>query len=159
MAQAQKITPRAQDFSEWYNDVIMQAELADYSPVRGCMVIRPNGYRIWELMQRALDDMIKASGHQNAYFPLFIPQSFLAKEAEHVEGFAKEVALVTHTRLKATGKTGAAAVTPDPESALEEPLVVRPTSETIIGHMWEKWIHSYRDLPLRMNLWNSVVRW
>ena len=106
MAQAQRITPRAQDFSEWYNDVIMQAELADYSPVRGCMVIRPNGYRIWELMQRALDDMIKASGHQNAYFPLFIPMSFLAKEAEHVEGFAKEVALVTHTRLKATGKSG-----------------------------------------------------
>src|SRR2546422_643108 len=102
MAQAQKITPRAQDFSEWYNDVIMRAELADYSPVRGCMVIRPHGYRIWELMQGALDDMFKATGHKNAYFPLFIPQSFLAKEAQHVEGFAKEVALVTHTRLKAT---------------------------------------------------------
>src|SRR5215510_8545573 len=159
MAQAQKITPRAQDFSEWYNDVIMQAELADYSPVRGCMVIRPNGYRIWELMQRALDDMIKASGHQNAYFPLFIPQSFLAREAEHVEGFAKEVALVTHTRLKATGKTGAAAVTPDPESALEEPLVVRPTSETIIYAMFAKWIQSYRDLPLLLNQWCNVVRW
>src|SRR5512145_157093 len=101
MAQAQKITPRAKDFSEWYGDVIMQAELADYSPVRGCMVIRPHGYRIWELMQRALDDLIKATGHKNAYFPLFIPMSFLAKEAEHVEGFAKEVALVTHTRLRA----------------------------------------------------------
>ena len=159
MAQAQKITPRAKDYSEWYNDVIMQAELADYSPVRGCMVIRPNGYRIWELMQRALDDMFKAAGHQNAYFPLFIPQSFLAKEAEHVEGFAKEVAIVTHTRLKATGKTGAAAVMPDPDSALEEPLVVRPTSETIIYAMFAKWIQSYRDLPLLLNQWCNVVRW
>ncbi len=159
MAQAQRITPRAKDFSEWYNDVIMQAELADYSPVRGCMVIRPNGYGIWELMQRALDDMFKASGHQNAYFPLFIPQSFLAKEAEHVEGFAKEVAIVTHTRLMATGKTGAGAVTPDPASALEEPLVVRPTSETIIYAMFAKWIHSYRDLPLLLNQWCNVVRW
>ena len=148
MAQAQKITPRAKDFSEWYNDVIMQAELADYSPVRGCMVIRPHGYRIWELMQRALDDMFKETGHQNAYFPLFIPMSFLAKEAEHVEGFAKEVAVVTHTRLKATGKTGAGAVMVDPASALEEPLVVRPTSETIIYASFAKWIQSYRDLPL-----------
>ena len=159
MAQAQKITPRAKDFSEWYNDVVMQAELADYSPVRGCMVIRPHGYRIWELMQRALDDMFKATGHQNAYFPLFIPMSFLAKEAEHVEGFAKEVALVTHTRLKATGRAGAQAVMPDPESALEEPLVVRPTSETIIYAMFAKWIQSYRDLPLLMNQWCNIVRW
>ncbi|HEY6061193.1 MAG TPA: proline--tRNA ligase [Gemmatimonadales bacterium] len=159
MAQAEKITPRAKDYSEWYNDVIMQAELADYSPVRGCMVIRPNGYGIWELMQRALDDMFKASGHQNAYFPLFIPMSFLAKEAEHVEGFAKEVALVTHTRLRATGKTGAGAVEPDPASALEEPLVVRPTSETIIYAMFAKWIQSYRDLPLLLNQWCNVVRW
>ena len=159
MAQAQKITPRAQDFSEWYNDVIMQAELADYSPVRGCMVIRPHGYRIWELMQGALDDMFKATGHQNAYFPLFIPQSFLAKEAEHVEGFAKEVAVVTHTRLKATGKSGAEALAVDPESKLEEPLVVRPTSETIIYAMFAKWIQSYRDLPLLMNQWANIVRW
>ncbi|HYL54860.1 MAG TPA: proline--tRNA ligase [Gemmatimonadales bacterium] len=159
MAQAQKITPRAKDYSEWYNDVIMQAELADYSPVRGCMVIRPHGYRIWELMQRALDDMFRATGHQNAYFPLFIPMSFLAKEAEHVEGFAKEVALVTHTRLKATGKPGAQAVAVDPESALEEPLVVRPTSETIIYAMFAKWIQSYRDLPLLMNQWCNIVRW
>ncbi len=159
MAQAQKITPRAQDFSAWYNDVIMQAELADYSPVRGCMVIRPNGYGIWELMQRALDDMFKATGHRNAYFPLFIPQSFLAKEAEHVEGFAKEVALVTHTRLKATGKAGAGAVVVDPASALEEPLVVRPTSETIIYAMFAKWIQSYRDLPILMNQWCNIVRW
>jgi len=159
MAQAEKITPRAKDFSEWYNDVIMQAQLADYSPVRGCMVIRPLGYRIWELMQRALDDMFKATGHQNAYFPLFIPQSFLAKEAEHVEGFAKEVAVVTHTRLKATGKAGAEAVEPDPASELEEPLVVRPTSETIIYAMFAKWIQSYRDLPLLMNQWCNIVRW
>src|SRR5438067_6451374 len=158
-AQAQKITPRAQDFSEWYNDVIMQAELADYSPVRGCMVIRPHGYRIWELMQRALDDLFKATGHRNAYFPLFIPMSFLAKEAEHVEGFAKEVALVTHTRLKATGKAGAQAVMPDPASVLEEPLVIRPTSETIIYAMFAKWIQSYRDLPLLLNQWCNIVRW
>ncbi|OLC08244.1 MAG: proline--tRNA ligase [Gemmatimonadetes bacterium 13_1_40CM_70_11] len=159
MAQAQRITPRAKDFSEWYNDVIMQAELADYSPVRGCMVIRPLGYRVWELMQRALDDMFEATGHRNAYFPLFIPMSFLAKEAEHVEGFAKEVALVTHTRLKATGKAGAGAVAVDPSSALEEPLVVRPTSETIIYAMFAKWIQSYRDLPLLLNQWCNVVRW
>jgi len=159
MAQAQKIRPRAQDFSEWYNDVIMQAELADYSPVRGCMVIRPWGYRIWELMQAALDAMFKATGHQNAYFPLFIPQSFFAKEAAHVEGFAKEAAIVTHTRLRATGKTGAAAIAVDPSSALEEPLVVRPTSETIIYAMYAKWIQSYRDLPLLLNQWANVVRW
>src|SRR5216117_2622825 len=159
MAQAQKITPRAQDFSAWYGDVITQAELADYSPVRGCMVIRPHGYRLWELMQRALDGMFKATGHRNAYFPLFIPMSFLAKEAEHVEGFAKEVALVTHTRLRATGKTGAGAVAVDPASALEEPLVVRPTSETIIWNTYRNWIQSYRDLPLLLNQWCNVVRW
>src|SRR5262245_37345417 len=159
MPTSEKITPRAQDFSEWYNDVIAQAELADHSPVRGCMVIRPHGYRIWELMQGALDGMFKATGHKNAYFPLFIPQSFLAKEAEHVEGFAKEVALVTHTRLKATGKAGAEAITVDPDSKLEEPLVVRPTSETIIYAMFAKWIQSYRDLPLLLNQWANVVRW
>jgi len=159
MAQAQKITPRAKDFSEWYGDVIAQAQLADYSPVRGCMVIRPHGYRIWELMQRALDDMFRASGHRNAYFPLFIPMSFLAREAEHVEGFAKEVAVVTHTRLRATGKEGKDAIAVDPTSALEEPLVVRPTSETIIYAMFAKWIQSYRDLPLKLNQWANVVRW
>jgi prolyl-tRNA synthetase len=137
------ITPRAQDFSAWYNDAIMRAELADYSPVRGCMVIRPNGYAIWELMQRALDDMFKATGHRNAYFPLFIPQSFLAKEAQHVEGFAPEVAVVTH----AGGKE------------LDEPLVVRPTSETIIYDSFAKWIQSYRDLPLLINQWCNIVRW
>src|SRR2546427_644974 len=123
------------------------------------MVIRPRGYRIWELMQDALDAMFKATGHKNAYFPLFIPMSFLAKEAEHVEGFAKEVALVTHTRLKATGKPGAQSLMPDPASALEEPLVVRPTSETIIYAMFAKWIQSYRDLPLLMNQWCNIVRW
>jgi len=159
MAQAKQITPRAKDFSEWYGDVIAQAQLADYSPVRGCMVIRPHGYRIWELMQRALDDMFRATGHRNAYFPLFIPMSFLAKEAEHVEGFAKEVALVTHTRLRATGKEGSGAIEIDPSSALEEPLVVRPTSETIIYAMFAKWIQSYRDLPLLLNQWANVVRW
>ncbi len=159
MAQAKKITPRAQDFSEWYADVIEHAQLADYSPVRGAMVIRPNGYRIWELMQRALDDMLRATGHRNAYFPLFIPMSFLAKEAEHVEGFAKEVAVVTHTRLRATGKQGKDAIAVDPTSALEEPLVVRPTSETIIYAMYAKWIQSYRDLPLLLNQWVNIVRW
>lgn len=143
MAENQGLTPRAQDFSAWYNEAIMRAELADYSPVRGCMVIRPNGYAIWELMQRALDDMFKATGHRNAYFPLFIPQSFLQKEAEHVEGFAPEVALVTH----AGGKE------------LEEPLVVRPTSETIIYDSFAKWIQSYRDLPLLINQWANIVRW
>jgi prolyl-tRNA synthetase len=158
-AKAQRITPRAKDFSEWYGDVITQAQMADYSPVRGCMVIRPHGYRIWELMQRALDDMFRASGHRNAYFPLFIPMSFLAKEAEHVEGFAKEVAIVTHTRLRATGKEGVGAIAVDPSSALEEPLVVRPTSETIIYAMFAKWIQSYRDLPLLLNQWCNVVRW
>jgi prolyl-tRNA synthetase len=159
MAQAQRITPRAKDFSEWYGNVIEHAQLADYSPVRGAMVIRPNGYRIWELMQRALDDMLRATGHRNAYFPLFIPMSFLAKEAEHVEGFAKEVALVTHTRLRATGKQGKDAIEIDPSSALEEPLVVRPTSETIIYAMYAKWIQSYRDLPLLLNQWCNIVRW
>jgi prolyl-tRNA synthetase len=137
------ITARSQDFNAWYNEAVMRAELADYSPVRGCMVIRPNGYAIWELMQRALDDMFKATGHQNAYFPLFIPQSFLEKEAEHVKGFAPQTAVVT----RGGGKE------------LEEPLVVRPTSETIIYAMYAKWIQSYRDLPLLINQWANVVRW
>jgi prolyl-tRNA synthetase len=143
MSQEKALTTRAEDFSAWYNDVIARAELADYSPVRGCMVIRPNGYAIWEQMQRALDGMFKDTGHQNAYFPLFIPQSFLAREAEHVEGFAPETAVVTHGGGK----------------ELEEPLVVRPTSETIIYAMYAKWIQSYRDLPLLINQWANVVRW
>jgi prolyl-tRNA synthetase len=143
MAENKGLTPRTQDFSAWYNELIMRAELADYSPVRGCMVIRPNGYAIWEQMQGALDRLFKETGHQNAYFPLFIPQSFLAKEAEHVEGFAPETAVVTHGGGK----------------ELEEPLVVRPTSETIIYAMFSKWIQSWRDLPLLINQWCNVVRW
>ncbi len=143
MADDKKLTTRADDFSAWYNEVIIRAELADYSPVRGCMVIRPNGYAIWEEMQRGLDGMFKELGVQNAYFPLLIPQSFFSKEAEHVEGFAPELAVVTH----AGGKE------------LEEPLVIRPTSETIIYSMYAKWIQSYRDLPVLMNQWCNVLRW
>jgi len=143
MADDKKLTTRAEDFSAWYNELVLRSELADYSPVKGSMVIRPNGYGIWERMQRALDDMFKATGHQNAYFPLFIPQSFLSKEAQHVEGFAPETAVVTHGGGK----------------VLEEPLVVRPTSETIIYHMFAKWTQSYRDLPIKINQWANVVRW
>lgn len=140
---ADKITPRSKDFSEWYLDIIQHAKLADYSPVKGCMVIRPNGYSIWEKMQRVLDRKFKETGHKNAYFPMFIPESFIHKEAQHVEGFSPELAIVTH----AGGKK------------LEEPLVVRPTSETIINSMFAKWIQSYRDLPLLLNQWANVVRW
>jgi prolyl-tRNA synthetase len=143
MADEKKLTPRKEDFSAWYNEVVLRAELADYSPVRGCMVIRPSGYGIWERMQRSLDDMFKATGHQNAYFPLFIPESFLKKEAQHVEGFAPETAVVTHGGGK----------------KLEEPLIVRPTSETIIYSMFAKWVQSHRDLPLLINQWCNVVRW
>jgi prolyl-tRNA synthetase len=150
------LTPQAEDFSAWYNEVVLRAELADYSPVRGCMVIRPYGYRVWELMRDQLDLRFKETGHQNAYFPLFIPQSFLAREAEHVEGFAKEAAIVTHTRLKVVEGEG---LVPDPDSKLEEPLIVRPTSETIIYEMFAKWVQSYRDLPLLYNQWANVVRW
>ena len=156
MADDRELTTRAADFSAWYNEIVQRAELADYSPVRGSMIIRPYGYAIWEHMQRTLDDMFKATGHQNAYFPLFIPLSFIAREAEHVEGFAKEMALVTHTRL-IHGPDGA--LIPDPESKLEEPLVVRPTSETIIYDAFAKWVQSYRDLPLLINQWANVVRW
>lgn len=143
MADEKGLTPRREDFSAWYNEVVQRAELADYSPVRGSMVIRPYGYAIWEHMQRALDDMFKATGHQNAYFPLLIPQSFIEREKEHVKGFAPEVAVVT----QAGGKE------------LEEPLVIRPTSETIIYAMFAKWVQSYRDLPLLINQWANVVRW
>jgi prolyl-tRNA synthetase len=143
MADDKKLTTREADFSAWYNEVVLRAELADYSPVRGCMVIRPNGYGIWERMQRTLDDMFKATGHRNAYFPMLIPESFLSKEAEHVEGFAPEVAVVTHGGGK----------------KLEEPLIIRPTSETIIYSMFAKWVQSYRDLPLLINQWANVVRW
>jgi prolyl-tRNA synthetase len=149
------ITPRRdQDFPEWYQQVIRAAELAEPSDVRGCMVIRPWGYGIWENMQRQLDAMFRATGHRNAYFPLFIPLSYFAKEAEHVEGFAKECAIVTHTRLEvdADGKM-------KPASPLTEPLVVRPTSETIIGASYARWVQSYRDLPILINQWANVVRW
>jgi len=156
MAEDKGLTARAEDFAAWYNEVVLRAELADYSPVRGSMVIRPYGYALWENMQRALDAMFKATGHQNAYFPLLIPQSFIAREAEHVEGFAKEMAIVTHTRLRAAEGGG---LEPDPASRLEEPLIIRPTSETIIYAMFAKWVQSYRDLPLLINQWANVVRW
>ncbi len=155
MAAEKGLTTRADDFSAWYNEIVLRAELADYSPVRGCMVIRPYGYGLWEHMRDALDAMFKATGHQNAYFPLFIPQSYITREAQHVEGFAKEMAIVTHTRL-VKGEHG---LVPDPASKLEEPLIIRPTSETIIYDMFAKWVQSYRDLPLLINQWANVVRW
>ena len=139
----EKITPRSQDYSRWYTDVVQQAQLADYAPVRGCMVIRPYGYALWENIKAALDRRFKETGHENAYFPLFIPMSFIQKEREHVEGFSPELAVVTYGGGK----------------ELEEPLVVRPTSETIIGHMYAQWIQSYRDLPVLINQWANVVRW
>ncbi len=153
---ADAVTSRADDYSQWYIDVVRKSKLADYSPVRGCMVIRPNGYALWDNMKRALDDMFKATGHENMYFPLFIPQRFMAREAEHVEGFAKECAVVTHSRLT-TNEEGE--LIPDPESELDESLIVRPTSETIIWNTFADWIQSYRDLPLLMNQWANVVRW
>jgi prolyl-tRNA synthetase len=149
------ITPtRTENYAEWYQQVIAGADLAETSPVRGCMIIRPWGYTLWENMQRALDDMFKATGHVNAYFPLFIPLSFLQKEAAHVEGFAKECAVVTHHRLEADADGKLV-----PAGELEEPLVVRPTSETIIGDAFARWVQSYRDLPLKINQWANVVRW
>src|SRR5438477_4692409 len=154
---AKNIKARSQDYAQWYLDVIKAAKLADYAPVKGCMVIRPEGYAIWEAIQRGLDKRFKATGHVNAYFPLLIPKSFLAKEAEHVEGFAKECAIVTHSRLMAGATPGS--VVPDPDSRLEEELIIRPTSETIIHSMFAKWIQSYRDLPLLVNQWANIVRW
>ncbi len=149
------ITPtRAENYPEWYQQVVKAADLAETSPVRGCMVIKPWGWAIWENMQRQLDDRFKETGHVNAYFPLFIPMSFLEKEAEHVEGFAKECAVVTHHRLEPDGEGGLR-----PAGKLEEPLIVRPTSETIIGAMYAKWVQSYRDLPILINQWANVVRW
>ncbi len=153
---ASKLTTRSEDYSEWYNNIVEQAGLAEHSAVKGCMVIKPHGYAIWERIQRALDDMFKATGHVNAYFPLFIPKSFLEKEAGHVEGFAKECAVVTHYRLK-TAPDGSVVV--DKDAKLEEELIVRPTSETIIWNTYKNWIHSYRDLPLLINQWANVVRW
>ena len=151
---AKNIKPRKDDYAQWYLDVIKAAQLADYSPVRGCMVIRPEGFAIWEAIQRDLDRRFKETGHVNAYFPLLIPQSFLTKEAEHVEGFALECAIVTHSKFEkdADGKL-------KPAGELEEPLVIRPTSETVIGHMYSQWIQSYRDLPVLINQWCNVMRW
>ena len=150
------VTPKSKNYSKWYTDVITKAELADYGPVKGTMIIRPYGYQIWENIKNIFDKEFKATGHSNAYFPLFIPKSFLAKEAEHIEGFAKECAVVTHTRLKSDGEHG---VVVDPDSKLEEEVIVRPTSETVIWAMYKKWIQSYRDLPLLINQWANVVRW
>ena len=138
-----KLTPQSENFSEWYNQIVQKAEMADYAPVRGCMVVRPYGWALWENIQAALDKRFKASGHVNAAFPLLIPMSFLEKEKEHVEGFSPELAVVTHGGGE----------------KLEEPLVVRPTSETIIGYMYSKWVKSYRDLPILINQWGNVVRW
>jgi prolyl-tRNA synthetase len=150
------LTKRSEDYSKWYNELVVKADLAENSGVRGCMVIKPYGYAIWEKMQAALDKMFKETGHENAYFPLFIPKSYLSKEASHVEGFAKECAVVTHYRLK-TDEDGSIIV--DEDAKLEEELIVRPTSETIIWDTYRKWIQSYRDLPILINQWANVVRW
>jgi prolyl-tRNA synthetase len=154
---AKELTSRSENYSQWYNDLVMKADLAENSAVRGCMVIKPYGYAIWEKMQRILDDMFKETGHVNAYFPLLIPKSFLSKEADHVEGFAKECAVVTHYRLK--NSPDGKGVTVDPEARLEEELIIRPTSETIIWNTYKNWIQSYRDLPILCNQWANVMRW
>ena len=153
---AKGVTPQSSDYSKWYTDVITKAELADYGPVKGTMVIRPYGYSIWESVKDEFDKEFKKTGHVNAYFPLFIPKSFLAKEAEHVEGFAKECAVVTHSKLKVDENKN---LVTDPNSKLEEEIIVRPTSETVIWSMYKKWINSYRDLPILINQWANVVRW
>src|SRR5665648_262946 len=154
---AKELTTRSENYSQWYNDLVVKADLADNSAVRGCMVIKPYGYAIWEKIQAELDRLFKATGHVNAYFPLFIPKSFFSKEAAHVKGFAKECAVVTHYRLK-NDETGKGIVV-DPTAKLEEELVIRPTSETIIWHSYKNWIQSYRDLPILINQWANVVRW
>src|SRR6202047_520237 len=154
---AEKITKRADNYSQWYLDIVERSELAENSAVRGCMVIRPHGYAIWERVQQALDKRFKETGHVNAYFPLFIPKSFLSREAAHVEGFAKECAVVTHYRLMNDPNGNGVVV--DPSAKLEEELIVRPTSETIIWNSYKDWIQSYRDLPLLINQWANVVRW
>lgn len=157
MAKGKKLTSRAENYPEWYNELVKKADLAENSEVRGCMVIKPYGYAIWERMQRILDQMFKDTGHVNAYFPLFIPKSFLSREADHVEGFAKECAVVTHHRLM--NSPDGKGVVVDPAAKLEEELIVRPTSETIIWSTYRNWIQSYRDLPLLINQWANVVRW
>ena len=152
-----ELTKRSENYSQWYNDLVLKADLAEQSAVRGCMVIKPYGYAIWEKIQRQLDDMFKATGVVNAYFPLLIPKSYLSREADHVEGFAKECALVTHYRLKSDEENGGVVV--DPAARLEEELIIRPTSETIIWSTYKNWIHSYRDLPILCNQWANVMRW
>jgi prolyl-tRNA synthetase len=154
---SKKLTKRGEDYSKWYNELVIKADLAENSAVRGCMVIKPYGYAIWEKMQAELDRMFKETGHENAYFPLFIPKSYLSKEAAHVDGFAKECAVVTHYRLK-NAEDGSGIVV-DPDAKLEEELIIRPTSETIIWDTYRKWIQSYRDLPVKINQWANVVRW
>ena len=153
---SKRLPNRDTDFSAWYNQVVKRANLADHGPVKGTMVIKPYGFQLWDNIKESFDKMIKATGHVNAYFPIFIPKSFLAKEAQHVEGFAKECAIVTHTRLKADDEKG---IIVDPDSKLEEEIIVRPTSETVIWSMYKKWIQSYRDLPILINQWANVVRW
>ena len=152
-----ELTKRSENYSQWYNDLVLKADLAEQSAVRGCMVIKPYGYAIWEKIQRQLDDMFKATGHVNAYFPLLIPKSYLSREADHVEGFAKECAVVTHYRLKNDSEGNGVIV--DPAARLEEELIIRPTSETIIWSTYKNWIHSYRDLPILCNQWANVMRW
>jgi ABC-type multidrug transport system fused ATPase/permease subunit len=154
---AKVLTPKEQDYAQWYNDLVLKADLAENSSVRGCMVIKPYGYAIWEKIQQTLDKMFKETGHVNSYFPLFIPKSFFSKEASHVEGFAKECAIVTHYRLK--NDPGGKGVIVDPSAKLEEELIIRPTSETIIWNSYKNWIQSYRDLPILINQWGNVVRW
>src|SRR6187397_731260 len=153
-----EITTRSEDYSQWYNDLVIKGSLADYSAVRGCMVIKPHGFTLWENMRDQLDRMFKETGHQNAYFPLFVPKSFLEKEEGHAEGFAKECAVVTHYRLK-SDPSNKGKLMVDPDSKLEEELIIRPTSEAIIWHTYKDWIQSYRDLPLLINQWANVVRW
>ena len=154
---SKSLPSRSENYSEWYNELVKRADLAENSPVRGSMVIKPYGYSIWEKMQRILDDMFKETGHTNAYFPLFIPKSYLSKEASHVEGFAKECAVVTHYRLK--NDPNGKGIIVDEEAKLEEELIVRPTSETVIWSTYKNWIQSYRDLPILVNQWANVVRW
>ena len=153
---SKSVTPQSKDYAAWYTDVVTKAGLADYGPVKGTMVIKPYGFSLWDNIKEIFDSMLKGTGHVNAYFPLLIPKSFLAQEAEHVEGFAKECAVVTHTRLKLDEQNG---IIVDPESKLEEEVIIRPTSETVIWAMYKKWIQSYRDLPLLINQWANVVRW
>src|SRR3978361_186610 len=150
------VVSKEEDYSQWYNDLVIKADMAEYSPVKGCMIIKPYGYSIWEKMQAVLDTMFKETGHSNAYFPLFIPKSFFSKEASHVDGFAKECAVVTHYRLK---NDGSGNIVVDEDVTLEAELIVRPTSETIIWNTYKGWIQSYRDLPILVNQWANVVRW